>query len=98
MQVRVIEINDEDKSLSGDKNKCISIFNIEDNMKMDELLKTVYSIKEINKEDVGIEVNTEGVADTIGDWYNVEMISLNVPDSYKDETIPYLAVYVKSIY
>ena len=99
MQVRVIELNDNQQ----EEGKLISYFYIDDCVvKLDELVRTFYEIKKIQEtktyhDDIGIELNVQDIADCIGDWYEIENITLNIP-SINGDILPYLAVYVKSMY
>ena len=54
-------------------------------------------IQKFDLDSIGIELNTKSIADTLGDWYEIDSVSLNVSDIH-GETLPYLAIYVKSIY
>jgi len=98
MQVRIIELTKETKDYNGKKNNLLSYFEVDEETRLDELLKTFCVIQELQQKNniVTIELNTLGIADCFGDDYEIESVSLNVPSLSKD-IVPYIAVYVKKI-
>jgi hypothetical protein len=93
MQVRIIELKEE-------KNELLSYFEVEDNTRLNELFESFYCIKKLNnevKDDVGLEINTNDDGQSLGDWYFIDSVSINVPHK-GGETSPYIAVYVKEMY
>lgn len=108
MQVRIIELKD-----NNAEGKMIACFNSEEVGELYDILKSICVIKEfqdekkefqdenkMNYEDAfGIELNTAGITDVIGDWYDIEMILFNVPSfNNRNKIRPYFAVYVKQKY
>lgn len=98
MQVRIIELSEETKDYNGKENDLLSYFEVDEETRLDELLKTFCVIQELQQKNnvVTIEVNTLGIADCFGDDYEIESVSLNVPSLSKN-IIPYIAVYVKKM-
>ena len=93
MQIRFIKIDEDNE----ENNKVISIYEPEENDKLNEIFQTLCTIKELtNKDvfnDVGIELNTKDIVDKDGDWYEIKYISFVIP-KIGGQILPYIAVYI----
>ena len=97
MQVRIIKINRDNKK---ENRKLISYFEIDEKTRMNEFIKSLCEIKKIQEKNpdlIGLELNTEDVVDTFGEWYDIDSITLNIPKPF-GEILPYIAVYVTPSY
>ena len=97
MQVRIIKINTDNEK---ENRKLISYFEIDEKTRMNEFIKSLCEIKKIQEKNpdlIGLELNTEDIVDTFGEWYDIDSITLNIPKPF-GEILPYIAVYVTSSY
>ena len=97
MQIRLIKIDEDNEK----NNKVVSIYELKENDKLNEIFKTLCTIKEFTDKDVfndiGIELNTEDMVDKDGDWYEIKYISFVIP-KMGGQTLPYIAVYIDDYY